>query len=559
MRYARPNNAEELKATIRATWALITPEQCHRLIDSMPRRIAAVIQAKGAPLPCSFTMGCVGSKEQQDPISKAVVNDDFQNRTQNSAHYVKDPTTGNKANKTISTDPSVASDGSETIAIALYDYEGINEGDLGFKKGDKLKILQESGEWWRAKHAVTGQEGYIPSNYVAIDSLETEEWFFKGVSRKDAERQLLASGNKLGSYMIRDSETTKGSYSLSVRDGDSQSGDTVKHYKIRTLDNGGFYISPRITFTTLQELVSHYKKQGDGLCQALTSPCISPKPQKPWEKDAWEIPRESLKLDRRLGAGQFGEVWMATYNKHTKVAVKTMKPGTMSVEAFLAEANLMKALQHDKLVRLNAVVTKEEPIYIITEYMEKGSLLDFLKSDEGNRVQLPKLIDFSAQIAEGMAFIEQRNYIHRDLRAANILVSKALVCKIADFGLARIIEDNEYTAREGAKFPIKWTAPEAINYGSFTIKSDVWSFGILLTEIISYGRTPYPGMTNPEVIRSLERGYRMQRTDSCPQELYDIMLECWKNKPEDRPTFEYLQSVLEDFYTATESQYQQQP
>uniref|UniRef100_A0A674CKT1 Tyrosine-protein kinase n=1 Tax=Salmo trutta TaxID=8032 RepID=A0A674CKT1_SALTR len=398
--------------------------------------------------------------------------------------------------------------GPESIAIALYDYEGINEGDLGFKKGDKLKILQESGEWWRAQSISTGQEGFIPSNYVAIDSLETEEWFFKGVSRKDAERQLLASGNKMGSFMIRDSETTKGSYSLSVRDSDSQSGDTVKHYKIRTLDNGGFYISPRITFTTLQELVSHYK---------------------------------------------------TTYNKHTKVAVKTMKPGTMSVEAFLDEANLMKALQHDKLVRLNAVVTKEEPIYIITEFMEKGSLLDFLKSDEGNRVQLPKLIDFSAQIAEGMAYIEQRNYIHRDLRAANILVSKALVCKIADFGLARIIEDNEYTAREGAKFPIKWTAPEAINYGSFTIKSDVWSFGILLTEIISYGRTPYPGMTNPEVIRSLERGYRMQRTDSCPQELYDVMLECWKNKPEDRPTFEYLQSVLEDFYTATESQYQQQP
>uniref|UniRef100_A0A8C7NZT7 Tyrosine-protein kinase n=1 Tax=Oncorhynchus mykiss TaxID=8022 RepID=A0A8C7NZT7_ONCMY len=398
--------------------------------------------------------------------------------------------------------------GTESIAIALYDYEGVNDGDLDFKKGDKLKILQESGEWWRAQLISTGKEGYIPNNYVAIDRLETEEWFYKGVSRKDAERQLLASANKTGSFMIRDSETTKGSYSLSVRDSDSQSGDTVKHYKIRTLDNGGFYISPRITFNNLQELVSHYK---------------------------------------------------TTYNKHTKVAVKTMKPGTMSVEAFLDEANLMKALQHDKLVRLNAVVTKEEPIYIITEFMEKGSLLDFLKSDEGNRVQLPKLIDFSAQIAEGMAYIEQRNYIHRDLRAANILVSKALVCKIADFGLARIIEDNEYTAREGAKFPIKWTAPEAINFGSFTIKSDVWSFGILLTEIISYGRTPYPGMTNPEVIRSLESGYRMQRTDSCPQELYDVMLECWKNKPEDRPTFEYLQSVLEDFYTATESQYQQQP
>ncbi|TKS76906.1 Tyrosine-protein kinase HCK [Collichthys lucidus] len=508
------------------------------------------------------TMGCVGSKKEQEPLSKGTGNDDLQNRTQ-TAHYVKDPTTGNSGAKAVSSQQVVtainvrkvtklvfhdtannnfthleshretkmlsnanSSDG-ESIAMALYDYEAIHEGDLGFKKGDKLKIL--------------------------------EEWFFKGVSRKDAERQLLAPGNKVGSYMIRDSETTKGSYSLSVRDSDVHSGDTVKHYKIRTLDNGGFYISPRNTFTTLQELVAHYKKQGDGLCQTLTSPCLSPKPEKPWEKDAWEIPRSSLKLERRLGAGQFGEVWMATYNKHTKVAVKTMKPGSMSVEAFMGEANLMKSLQHDKLVRLHAVVTKEEPIYIITEFMEKGSLLDFLKSDEGNRVQLPKLIDFSAQTAEGMAYIEQRNYIHRDLRAANILVNKALVCKIADFGLARIIEDNEYTAREGAKFPIKWTAPEAINYGSFTIKSDVWSFGILLTEIISYGRTPYPGMTNPEVIRSLEKGYRMQRLESCPTELYEIMLECWKNKPEDRPTFDYLQSVLEDFYTATESQYQQQP
>uniref|UniRef100_A0A8U8BPY4 Tyrosine-protein kinase n=1 Tax=Geospiza parvula TaxID=87175 RepID=A0A8U8BPY4_GEOPR len=384
-------------------------------------------------------------------------------------------------------------------------------------------------------------------------------WFFKDVSRKDAERQLLGPGNMIGSFMIRDSETTKGSYSLSVRDGDELRGGAVKHYKIRTLDSGGFYISPRNNFNTLQELVQHYKGQSDGLCQKLTHPCRVPQPQKPWEKDAWEIPRESLSLERKLGAGQFGEVWMATYNKHTKVAVKTMKPGSMSVEAFLEEANLMKTLQHDKLVKLHAVVTREEPIFIITEFMEKGSLLDFLKSNEGNKLPLPKLIDFSAQIAEGMAFIEKRNYIHRDLRAANILVSAVLVCKIADFGLARVIEDTEYTAREGAKFPIKWTAPEAINYGSFTIKSDVWSFGVLLTEIITYGRIPYPGMSSVEVIRALERGYRMPRTDNCPEELYDVMMRCWKIKPEDRPTFEYIQSVLEDFFTATESQYQQEP
>ncbi|XP_012610441.2 tyrosine-protein kinase HCK isoform X1 [Microcebus murinus] len=504
-------------------------------------------------------MGCVKSRFLRDggKISKPEPSTNTYRRGD-----MSDPTSMAKLgpNSNNGHPPGLVEAGSEDmIVVALYDYDAIHHEDLSFQKGDQMAILEESGEWWKARSLATRKEGYIPSNYVArVNSLETEEWFFKGISRKDAERHLLAPGNVLGSFMIRDSETTKGSYSLSVRDYDLQQGDAVKHYKIRTLDNGGYYISPRMTFSTLQDLVAHYKKGSDGLCQKLSVPCVSSKPQKPWEKDAWEIPRESLKLEKRLGAGQFGEVWMATYNKHTKVAVKTMKPGSMSVEAFLAEANLMKTLQHDKLVKLHAVVT-EEPIFIITEFMAKGSLLDFLKSDEGSKQPLPKLIDFSAQIAEGMAFIEQRNYIHRDLRAANILVSASLVCKIADFGLARIIEDNEYTAREGAKFPIKWTAPEAINFGSFTIKSDVWSFGVLLMEIVTYGRIPYPGMTNPEVIRALERGYRMPRPENCPEELYSIMTRCWKNRPEERPTFEYIQSVLDDFYTATESQYQQQP
>uniref|UniRef100_A0A8C4WFF9 Tyrosine-protein kinase n=1 Tax=Gopherus evgoodei TaxID=1825980 RepID=A0A8C4WFF9_9SAUR len=420
----------------------------------------------------------------------------------------------------------------DKLVVALYDYEPTHDGDLGLQKGETLRLLEETGEWWKAQSLTTGQEGYIPYNFVArVNSLEPEPWFFKNLSRKDAERQLLASGNTHGSFLIRESESTKGSFSLS-------------HYKIRNMDNGGYYISPRITFSSLHDLVEHYTRK--------------PRPAEALVADEWEVPRETLKLVEKLGAGQFGEVWMGYYNGHTKVAIKNLKQGSMSPSAFLAEANLMKSLQHPKLVRLYAVVT-QEPIYIITEYMEKGSLVDFLKTPEGIGLTINKLLDMAAQIAEGMAFIEEKNYIHRDLRAANILVSETLCCKIADFGLARLIEDNEYTAREGAKFPIKWTAPEAINYGTFTIKSDVWSFGILLTEIVTYGRIPYPGMTNPEVIQNLERGYRMPQPDNCPEELYALMMHCWKERPEERPTFEYMKSVLEDFFTATEGQYQQQP
>ncbi|KAF7665779.1 hypothetical protein LDENG_00133650 [Lucifuga dentata] len=450
------------------------------------------------------------------------------------------------------------SDNDEVVFVAQYDYKPTNDRDLSFKKGERLKVLQENGEWWLVRSLVNGDEGFIPRDFVTrADTLEVEKWFFKDLSRRETERLLLAPGNKAGSFLVRASETCQGTFSLSVRDSVAEQGDLVKHYKIRCLDKGGYYISPSNTFPSLQELVQYYSRKTDGMCQRLNAPCKQKAVQQPWAQDEWEIPRETLKMVKKLGAGQFGEVWMGFYKNSQKVAIKMLKEGTMEPEAFLQEANLMKQLQHERLVRLHAVVTKE-PILIVTEFMVNGCLLDFLKSDEGKELKLNKLIDMSAQIAEGMAYIERKNYIHRDLRAANILVSETLHCKIADFGLARIIE-SEYTAKEGAKFPIKWTAPEAINFGTFSIKSDIWSFGILLTEIVTYGRIPYPGMTNPEVITSLDRMYRMPCPDGCPKELYDIMMMCWKERSEDRPTFDFLQNTLNDFFIATEGQYEIQP
>ena len=204
--------------------------------------------------------------------------------------------------------------------------------------------------------------------------------------------------------------------------------------------------------------------------------------------------------------------------------------------------------------QLYAVCTNEEPIYIVTELMKHGSLLDYLKGD-GKSLKLPELIDMGAQVAAGMAYLERMNYIHRDLAARNILVGDENDCKVADFGLARLIEDDEYNPHQGAKFPIKWTAPEAALYNKFTIKSDVWSFGILLVELVTHGRVPYPGMTNAEVLAQVERGYRMPKPMDTPDALYGIMLECWKKNEWERPTFDYLQSLLEDYFVSTEPNY----
>jgi len=440
--------------------------------------------------------------------------------------------------------------------VALYDYDARTDEDLSFKKGEHLDILNDTqGDWWYAKSKATKLEGYIPSNYVAkLKSIEAEPWYFGKIKRTEAEKKLQMPQNEHGAYLIRDSESRRNDYSLSVRDGD-----TVKHYRIRPLDEGGFWIARRTTFRTLQELVDHYSRDADGLCVNLRKPCIQI--EKPVTaglshstRDQWEIDRKSLNFVRALGNGQFGEVWGGLWNNTTPVAIKSLKQGTMDPVDFLAEAQIMKKLRHPRLIQLYAVCTMEEPIYIITELMKNGSLLEYLQG-KGRTLKLPQLINMAAQIANGMAYLEQQNYIHRDLAARNVLVGENNIVKIADFGLARLIKEDEYEARVGARFPIKWTAPEAANYSKFSIKSDVWSFGICLTELVTYGRIPYPGMTNAEVLHQVEHGYRMQCPQGCPTSLYDIMLECWNKDAMSRPTFETLHWKLDDFFMLSDSEY----
>ncbi|XP_072301404.1 tyrosine-protein kinase FRK [Eucyclogobius newberryi] len=440
--------------------------------------------------------------------------------------------------------------------VALYDYSARTANDLSFNTGDTLEaITKDTGEWWFAK-ALTGisasKTGYIPANYVApVESIAAEPWYFPETKRQDAEKMLLAEGNIQGAFLVRNCESQKGELSLSVLDHGK-----VKHYKLRKLENGQYFVSRTKSFETLKELVEWYSLQADGLCVRLGEPCRKVEAPTTYglsynTVDTWEIPRTSIKLGRKLGAGQFGEVYEGLWNDTTAVAVKTLKPGSMDPEDFLREAQFMKRLRHAKLIQLYAVCTMEEPIFIITELMRNGSLLEYLQMDKGNDLSFSDQIEMAAQVASGMAYLEQQNYIHRDLAARNVLVGENNICKVADFGLARVFmkeNENVYEAKEGGKFPVKWTAPEAINDNIFSIKSDVWSFGILLYEIMTFGQTPYPGMTNYQVVQRILDDYRMPPPPKCPKLMYGIMNDCWKRDPQDRPTFETLQWKLEDFF-----------
>lgn len=451
-----------------------------------------------------------------------------------------------------------------TVVRALYDFDAINEDDLSFRKGDKMEVDDETSQnsdWWVARHLTTGQKGYIPSNYVSKDdnSPQSQDWWYN-VDRKDADKRLLLPGNPTGTFLVREAGD-KASCVLSVRDFDPKSNDAcVKHYRIRRLDNErGYYISPKRTFDNMMDLMFHYRNSTDGLCCKLEIPCPKVRPMVQFRE--LEVARESVKLMKKLGSGCFGEVYAGKWRNTVDVAVKTLKQGQMTVEDFLAEAKLMHHLRHAKLVQLMAVCTKTEPIWIICELMANGALLDFLRKDEGRTLSFKIIADMAGQIADGMAYLELENFVHRDLRAANILVGEQFEVKVADFGLARLIQEDIYEAHENTKFPIKWTAPEAAFDRKFSIKSDVWSFGVLLYEIITFGRVPYPGMNGHEVLNKVEKGYRMQKPSGgpvpCPDAYYEIMLKCWNRVPESRPTFAYLEEFFNDFLVESEGQYRE--
>ncbi|XP_040435506.1 tyrosine-protein kinase Fer isoform X2 [Falco naumanni] len=294
-------------------------------------------------------------------------------------------------------------------------------------------------------------------------------------------------------------------------------------------------------FPTIPQLIEHHyttkqvitKKSG----VVLLNPVVKDK--------KWVLNHEDVTLGELLGKGNFGEVYKGTLKDKTPVAVKTCKedlPQELKIK-FLSEARILKQYDHPNIVKLIGVCTQRQPIYIVMELVPGGDFLSFLRKKK-DELKTKQLVKFSLDAASGMAYLESKNCIHRDLAARNCLVGESNILKISDFGMSRQEDDGVYSSSGLKQIPIKWTAPEALNYGRYTSESDVWSFGILLWETFSLGVCPYPGMTNQQAREQVEKGYRMSTPQKCPEEIYKIMQRCWDYKPENRPKFSEIQKEL---------------
>ncbi|XP_014637749.1 PREDICTED: tyrosine-protein kinase ABL1 isoform X3 [Ceratotherium simum simum] len=439
------------------------------------------------------------------------------------------------------------SENDPNLFVALYDFVASGDNTLSITKGEKLRVLgyNHNGEWCEAQ--TKNGQGWVPSNYITpVNSLEKHSWYHGPVSRNAAE-YLLSSGIN-GSFLVRESESSPGQRSISLRyEG------RVYHYRINTASDGKLYVSSESRFNTLAELVHHHSTVADGLITTLHYP--APKRNKPTvygvspNYDKWEMERTDITMKHKLGGGQYGEVYEGVWKKYSlTVAVKTLKEDTMEVEEFLKEAAVMKEIKHPNLVQLLGVCTREPPFYIITEFMTYGNLLDYLRECNRQEVNAVVLLYMATQISSAMEYLEKKNFIHRDLAARNCLVGENHLVKVADFGLSRLMTGDTYTAHAGAKFPIKWTAPESLAYNKFSIKSDVWAFGVLLWEIATYGMSPYPGIDLSQVYELLEKDYRMERPEGCPEKVYELMRACWQWNPSDRPSFAEIHQAFETMF-----------
>ncbi|XP_020291296.1 focal adhesion kinase 1 isoform X2 [Pseudomyrmex gracilis] len=274
----------------------------------------------------------------------------------------------------------------------------------------------------------------------------------------------------------------------------------------------------------------------------------------------YEIVRNQVELGEIIGEGQFGNVHKGSYKgrdgQTIAVAVKTCKVDAdlATAEKFLEEAYIMQQFEHPHIIRLIGVCS-EAPIWLVMELARLGEMRAYLQSNK-HRLDLATLLLYTFQLSTALSYLESKKFVHRDIAARNVLVSSHTCVKLADFGLSRWVEDQSYYTASKCKLPIKWMAPESINFRRFTTSSDVWMFGVCMWEILMLGVKPFQGVKNNEVIRKLENGERLALPNHCPPRLYSLMSLCWSYEPSKRPTFKEIRETLHEILL--EEKHQQQ-
>lgn len=267
------------------------------------------------------------------------------------------------------------------------------------------------------------------------------------------------------------------------------------------------------------------------------------------DSSPWVIEVDSLSMGQTLGTGFYGEVQKAILTQYggtvkQPVAVKRIKNSDADLKDLLREINIMKSLRHKNIVEIKGLVEEPETM-IVMEYLELGNLLAYLQMYRF-KLGINRLLKFSSDIAEGMHYLEHKKIVHRDLASRNVLVASTTHVKISDFGLAQFTEDQYYKFRTQRELPIRWYSPESIAFGRFSHKSDVWSYGVTLWEIFSYGGNPIiPNVSDIDLPKALEMGQRLSKPDRCPSEVYVLMRSCWEKKSHERPNFNEIYQQIE--------------